>query len=233
VSQRPDSPASAELKARILAAMQASPSPPRQTTREATRLLVPAAAVFAAGLYFAFDGVHHGEGRPLGFLAATVSVWIGAALVSLWSVVGTARSPTGRPRPWLLAVTVGMPVVVLTFLVGLSAAAGAADAARVAAIHRAGVRCLAMTLAAGIVPLLALLFLKRGSDPVHPAAQGAAIGVSFGAYAGIMVCLWCPDLSPAHAAIGHVTPLALLALVGALVGGRVLDLPKEASPLRS
>jgi hypothetical protein len=226
------SEASAELKARILAAVHASPSRPRRTTLAATRLLVPAAAILAGALYFAFDGVHHGQGRPPGILAASVSVWIGAALVSMWSVVGTARSPTGRPRPWLLAVTIGMPVIVLAILVGLSAAASAGDAARLAAIHRAGLRCLAMTIAAGVFPLVALLFVKRGSDPVHPAAQGAAIGVSFGAYAGIMVCLWCPDLSPSHAALGHVTPLVLLALLGAVVGARVLDLPKEPPSVR-
>jgi hypothetical protein len=216
--------ASAELKARILAAVQASPSPTRRPTFRATRLLVPAAAVFAGCLYVAFDGIHHGQGRPPGALGASVSVWIGAALVSMWTVVGKARSPTGRPRPWLLAVTIGMPVLVLALLITLSAVGYAGDAAT----HRAGVRCLGMTLAAAVVPVLGLLLLKRGSDPVHPAAHGAAIGVSFGAYAGIMVCLWCPDLSPAHSAVGHVAPLVLLALLGAAVGRRVLDLPRES-----
>jgi hypothetical protein len=219
---------SAELKARVLAAVQSSPSPTRASTRGAARVLVPASAVLAGCLYFAFDGLHHGQGRPPALVAASVSVWMGAALVSLWSVVGTGRSPTGRPRSWLLAVAVGMPIIVLAFLLALSAAATGGDAPLVVVAHRAGMRCLGMTLAAAIIPVLALLFVRRGSDPVHPAAHGAAIGASFGAYAGIMVCLWCPDLSAAHAALGHVAPLVLLALLGAAVGSRVLDLPRES-----
>jgi hypothetical protein len=229
---KPGALTSSDLKARVLLAVQSSPSPTRRSTRAALRVIVPAATALAACLYVAFDGVHHGKGRPPAVLAASISVWMGAALVSLWLVVGTGRSPTGRPRPWLLAVAIGMPAIVLGLLLALSAAATAGDAALLAANHRAGARCLGMTLAAAVIPVLALLFVRRGSDPVHPAAHGAAIGASFGAYAGIMVCLWCPDLSPAHAAIGHVTPLVLLALLGAAVGSRVLDLPRTPPAAR-
>ncbi len=218
---------SPELKARILAAVQSSPSPTRRTTLGSTRLLLPAATILAGCLYFAFDGVRHGEGRPPAVLSATVTIWIAAALVSLWSVVGSARSPIGRPRAWLLAVALGMPVLVLMFMVAVSAASSAGDTGPVVAIHRAGLRCLGMTLAAGVLPVLAFLFIRRGSDPLHPAAHGAAIGASFGAYAGIMVCFWCPDLSPVHAALGHVAPLLILALLGAVLGARVLDLPRD------
>jgi hypothetical protein len=217
---------SAELKSRVLSVVQSSPSPTRRTTLGAIRVLIPGAAIVAGCLYFVFDGVHNGQGRAPVVLAASLSVWIGAALVSLWSVVGAGGSPTGRPRPWLLAVAIGMPALVLASMLALFATAKAGGGLPVAAIHRAGVRCLGMTFAAAVVPVLALLFVRRGSDPLHPAAHGAAIGASFGAYAGIMVCLWCPDLSPPHVVVGHVTPLVLLALLGATVGARVLDFPR-------
>ncbi len=217
---------SPELKARILAAAQASPSPTRRPTIVSTRLLVPVATVLAGCLYLAFDGVRHGQGRPPGFLAASIAVWTGAAILSLWSVVGTTRSPPGRPRGWLLAVALGMPLLVLVSVLALSAVANTA-AVPVVAMHRPGLRCLVMTVAAAVVPVLAFLFVRRGSDPVHPASHGAAIGASFGAYAGIMVCLWCPDPSALHAVLGHVAPLLLLALFGAGVGARVLDLPRD------
>jgi hypothetical protein len=219
---------SPELKARILAAARTTPSATRSPTLVSTRLLVPVAAVLAGCLYFAFDGLHHGQGRPPGFLSATVAVWIGAALVSLWSVVGASRSPTGRPRAWLLAVALGMPVLVLILVVGVSFVASVTASAPLLETHRPGLRCLVMTVAAAVVPVLGFLFVRRGSDPLHPAAHGAAIGASFGAYAGIMVCFWCPDPSPFHAALGHVAPLLLLALLGAGVGARVLDLPRDA-----
>jgi len=205
---------SPELKARILAAARTMPSPTRQPTIASTRLLVPVATVLAGCLYFAFDGVRHGQGRPPGLLSATIAVWIGAALISLWSVVGATRSPSGRPRGWLLAVAVGMPVLVLLLVVALSAVASVTGAAPLVATHRPGLRCLVMTVAAAVLP----------------AAHGAAIGASFGAYAGIMVCFWCPDPSALHAAIGHVGPLLLLALLGAGVGARVLDLPRDPAP---
>jgi hypothetical protein len=216
-----------ELKARILAAARAMPSPTRRPTIVSARLLVLVATVLAGCLYVAFDGTHHGQGRPPGFLAATIAVWVGAAILSLWSVVGTTRSPPGRPRGWLLAVAVGMPILVLLAVVALSAVATIGGGAPLVAMHRPGLRCLVMTVSAAVLPVLAFLFVRRGSDPVHPATHGAAIGASFGAYAGVMVCLWCPDPSAFHAAVGHVAPLLLLALLGAGVGGRVLDLPRD------
>jgi hypothetical protein len=221
--------ASPELKARILEAVRASPSPARGSLLGSLHVVLPAATVLAGCLYFAFDGVRHGEGRPPWALSATIAIWVGAALVSLWSVVGPSRSPTGRPRAWLLSVALGVPALVLLFLIGVSSAAASSAPASLIATHRAGVRCLLMTLAAAAGPVLAFLFIRRGSDPLHPVAHGAAIGASFGAYAGIMVCLWCPDLSAPHAAIGHVFPLVLLAALGAVVGARVLDLPRERS----
>jgi hypothetical protein len=37
-----------------------------------------------------------------------------------------------------------------------------------------------------------------------------------------MVELWCPVATPAHVALGHVLPIVVMALVGALLGARVI-----------
>jgi hypothetical protein len=40
----------------------------------------------------------------------------------------------------------------------------------------------------------------------------------------------CAFTSPAHVAFGHVLPVALLAAVGALIGGRLFGVRSGASP---
>jgi hypothetical protein len=211
----------AELKARILASVRGMPSPTRGQARWSTGIIVAAATLLAAVLYVASDGPSHGAGRSPVVFASTMSVWIVAGFVSLWVAVGKGRAPMGRPAPWLTAVAVGMPVLVFFAMLALSVVVPGSGAAQ---IHRPGVACFSMTLAAASLPVLGLILARRRSDALHAAAHGAALGAAFGAYAGIMVCMWCPDISPLHIAVGHVAPLAVLASVGAVVGARVLAL---------
>jgi hypothetical protein len=70
--------------------------------------------------------------------------------------------------------------------------------------------------------LLSLALLRRGSDPVHPVATGAALGAACGAAAGVMVELWCPVAAPRHVAIGHILPITIVSILGALLGSRVI-----------
>jgi hypothetical protein len=88
--------------------------------------------------------------------------------------------------------------------------------------ERFGHRCLGLTLAAAVFPLLSIAFLRRGSDPVHPVATGAALGAACGAAAGVMVELWCPVATPRHIAYGHILPIVIMTLLGALLGARVI-----------
>jgi hypothetical protein len=70
--------------------------------------------------------------------------------------------------------------------------------------------------------LLATVFLRRRSDAVHPAAQGAALAVAFGMCATVLGDLWCPVGHLPHLLGGHILPVALLALLGAWPLGRLL-----------
>jgi hypothetical protein len=213
---------SPELKARVLASVRATPSATRQRTQWATRGVVLGAAVLGAALYFAFGGLPHGEGRPPRLFLSSMSVWIASATVMLWAAVGKGRASQGRPRAWLLAVGAGAPVVIFLVMLAMATAGPASDPALIAALHRSSASCFVMTLAAAVPGVLALLYVRRRSDAVHPALHGAALGASFGAYAGVMVCFWCPDVAPLHIALGHVAPLVVLALLGGAVGRRVL-----------
>jgi hypothetical protein len=209
------------LKARVLQAAREMPSPPRGRSRAQAWLVLPASIIVAAALFFAFDGPDHGGGRPLWFYAASCVGWAAVAALSVWSALSRGRSMLGRPRAWLLATTVGTPAALFAMMFGF-----AAMQPEVAAAHpeRLGLKCLGLTVAAAAFPLFALLGVRRASDPVHPVASGAALGTACGASAGVMVEMWCPVVTPQHIALGHVLPIAMLALVGGALGARMLRL---------
>ena len=85
-----------------------------------------------------------------------------------------------------------------------------------------GFRCLGLTVAAAVFPLVGIVIARRASDPVHPAATGAALGAASGASAGVMVEMWCPVAAPIHVAIGHILPIVVLAVLGAALGGQMI-----------
>ena len=217
----PSSTTSAQLRSRVLAAVQASPAPTRQQGTWAVLGVLLAAIAVAAALFFASGGLPHGVGRAPTAFASSMSVWVLAALVSLSLILSPARTPLGRKRPWLLGIALGTPTLVYLFMLGLSNVLRSEPALL---LKRPDLACFGLTLAAASLPMLLLMRVRRGTDPVHPAAQGAAVGAAFGALAGVMVCLWCPDVSPLHIALGHVAPLLVLAGFGGWLGQRMLSL---------
>jgi hypothetical protein len=222
-----------DLKARILDAARATPSATRDTSRVFAWLVLPASLIVGAALFFAFDGMSHGEGRPLWFYLASSIGWAAVASLSMWGALARGGSAIGRPRPWLLAITIGTPAVLFAMMFGL-----AFVHPEVTALHpeRLGLKCLGLTVAAAAFPLLALALLRRGSDPVHPMATGAALGAACGASAGVMVEMWCPVAAPRHVMVGHVAPMLVMAIVGAMLGARVIAVrprAQSAAPARS
>ena len=82
--------------------------------------------------------------------------------------------------------------------------------------ERIGLRCLRLSLAVAAAPFAALLAVRRGTDPLQPAVTGAVLGMASGAFAWVLVDLWCPVAYMPHLLLGHVLPIALLAIAGAL-----------------
>jgi hypothetical protein len=216
-----------ELKARILEAARAMPSASRPASRALTWLVLPSSVIVAAALFFAFNGVSHGQGRPLWFYLASSMGWAAVATLSMWGALMRGGSAIGRPRAWLLAVAVGTPAVLFAMMFGF-----AVVHPEVTMLHpeRLGLKCLGLTVAAAAFPLLSLALVRRGSDPVHPIATGAALGAACGASAGVMVEMWCPVAAPRHVVIGHVLPMVLMAVLGALLGARVIAMHPRAAP---
>jgi hypothetical protein len=218
-----------DLKARILESARTTKSPPRGASRVYAWLVLPSSCIVAAALFFAFDGIHHGQGRPGWFYVAASLGWASVAALAVWGAFGRGRSAVGPPRGFLVAIAVGTPAL----LFALMFAAAVVDPG-LALLHpeRIGFKCLGLTLAGAVFPLVSLTLLRRGSDPVHPVATGAALGAACGAAAGVMVELWCPVAAPRHVAIGHILPIAIVSILGAAIGSRVIAM-RGRPPRRS
>jgi hypothetical protein len=87
---------------------------------------------------------------------------------------------------------------------------------------RVGFKCLRLSIMTGALPLFAALVSWRGTDPLTPAATGAAFGAGAGLGSALLVDLWCPVAYLPHLLLGHVLPIAVLAGLGALGGWRIL-----------
>ena len=212
-------------KARLMAAIQRAPSQTRRAALARTWLVLPAGVIITAALYFAFNGIEHGKGRALWFYVTCAVSWTAVAALSLWGALGRARASSWRSRSALLAFALGTPAVLFATMFFFAVATP-----EVTTIHpeKIGFKCLGLTFAAAAFPLVALLYAKRESDPVHPSFTGAALGSACGAAAGIMVELGGPVAAPRHVAFGHILPIMVLAGLGALLGARILGLRRPA-----
>jgi hypothetical protein len=155
-----------------------------------------------------------------------VGAWIVVGLAALALTVTSLVRPPRRsmlppPTVRLLAVAIGVPVVVGAWLLGWHAAY--ADP-----FTRFGLRCFALTVALAPWPFAALAAVAPRTFPDRPWILGAALGAAAGAWAAVVVELWCPLADPRHVAIGHVAPLVALVALGALVGPRLLRGPRAA-----
>jgi hypothetical protein len=211
-----------ELKARVLAAVAATPSPTRREWTRRCVALALASTAMALALFQAVGGLGHSAGRPLG-ITLTISGGWGLFCAGLsWTVLRRGRSMLG-PRPSVvLAAALATPIVLIAWM-------HAFHGTYPEPFARVGWRCLAYNLMMATPPLGSLLVLRRGGEPRSPWALGAAVGAVSGAWAGVLVDLWCPLTNLRHLLVGHVLPLGLLIAAGALIGRNALGIPLTRS----
>jgi hypothetical protein len=227
----------AELRARVLAAAAARPSPTRAVVKRRNVFMSLVAAASGIGAFLVFAAlvseghlVRFGGGiapqqyveRPIGLLVATASGALGVAATALWLALRRGRSMLGRSRRQLLCSAALLPISLLAWKVSCSIAFGAS---MVAWPDRPGERCLALSLLVGTGPLLSLLVIRR-SAPVRPALNGAVVGFAAGACAWVATDLWCPVAFVPHLLLGHALPLGVLAVAGAFLA-RVFLQPRS------
>jgi hypothetical protein len=219
---------SADLRARVLAEAARTPSPTRVEYKRRILLVAGIGAVATAVLFVGMGGMSPGT-RPVEMIAFTVGFGLVAvAMLTRLSSSRSSRSMLGRPRGVLLAA-----VVASAPLLAIVAVLAAAMWPEPAAEHVEGgvhLACGAMSVLQGALPLVALMLPRRGSDPVHPAVTGAALGMTAGAWTVVMAYLRCPHAAAMHCVLAHVVPTLILTALGAVLGWvflRVRSAPEQ------
>jgi len=209
-----------DVRARILEAARREPSATRRTVVARGAVVLTVALALAVAIFVQLGAVRV-TGRPSSLVLETA---LGATLLaaaSAWLALGRGRSMLGRPRTWILVAVLAVPMALLAWKVGISALY---EGMSVRWPDRIGYRCRTLSSAVAAAPLVALLFLRRRSDPSHPAATGAALGLAAGSLSWVLVDLWCPVAYLPHLLLGHVLPLVAVTIAGALLGRRLVAL---------
>ncbi|HET6410978.1 MAG TPA: NrsF family protein [Anaeromyxobacter sp.] len=212
------------LKLRVLQAVAERPVPPRSGRLPSTVLLVvlSATVMFAViewvpRLFGGVGGLAHAVGRPASIEVGLVMGIVVLALVSTWISSFLRRSMLSPPRGLLLCVAIGVPLCVGAWITLWHGSYSDP-------FVPGGLRCFELTLLTAPWPFVTLVYASRRFEPRHPGTVGAAFGAVAGAWAAVMVELWCPVAEPKHVLVGHVLPLLVLVVAGSAIGRRLLRL---------
>src|SRR5262249_22448536 len=156
-------------------------------------------AALALVIFVQFGGIRIYD-RPGVLVVCTCFGWIVAAGVAAALGVARGRSMLGRSTASLVMLIVGIPLALLAWKVAVTVPFG--PQRMVPWPGRPGFRCLGLSLAMAAPLLVALVVMRRRSDPVHPAVAGAVLGVTAGVAAGTLVDLWCPIAYLPHVLLG-------------------------------
>jgi negative regulator of sigma F NrsF-like protein len=212
-------PLSPDFKSRVLASVREVPAPTRKETLRQQTWLIAAGVTGALVLFFIKGGLRV-TSRPPSLIALTslgTAIFVG---VGMWLLFTRGSSGLRRPRTVLIGAAVLSTVAFVTWRYGISALYDRAGIWP----DRVGLRCLVLSVGTGGLMLFAALMSWRRSEPVTPVATGAAFGAGAGLGSALLVDLWCPVGYVPHLLLGHVLPIAILSLAGALIGGRVLGI---------
>jgi hypothetical protein len=205
----PEAPLS--LRDRILAETAASPSLTRKQGKTAGRVLMAASVAAGVMIFEGVGGMGHGSGRPLWSGLALAAGWTAVSAVLTWLVVGRGGSTMSR-RPLILGgAALAAPILLFAWM---HVFYGTYEEP----FQAIGYRCLRYTLFISALPLASFLVLRRAVEPRYPGLLGAGAGAACAAWAGALVDLWCPLTNPMHVLVGHVAPLLIAMIAGALFG---------------
>jgi len=208
-----------DLRERVLAAVSREPVRSRAAgnRRRAVVLVLGFCVGIACSVPFGPPDIGP---RPIGYFALVVGVWVLVAALASWGAVGRGRSMLGRPTAHKLAIALVAPAVLLAAaLLGNVLWPETIDASSSVQAHAF---CAALAMLFAVGPLAGFAMVARGSDPIAPTVTGAALGAAAGTWGALGIELFCSQATPAHVLLGHVLPVLLLALTGALLGARVL-----------
>jgi hypothetical protein len=204
-------------KAELLEAVKREPSPVRRVvqTRATHGLIV---ATLVSCFIFVAAGGLHATVRPPVLVATTAALSTAVAGIATWLALYRGPSMLGAPRAWLVGVAVLLPLAL-----GLAWLAGSGSVP-MSAPHGwdADATCFVVTVAMATTPLVVLIAVRREGDPVMPEAIGGIAGAAAGAWGALLIDLHCERNDLPHVVLGHLLPVVVLALVGAVAARSAL-----------
>jgi len=212
---------SPDLKQRVFASLAEVPAPTRADVRRARVWLFGCGILGALAIFF-FEGGVRVMSRPPSLVALSSLGTAAIVGTGMWLLLTRGRSAIGRPVSLLLATAVIASVLFVAWRYSLSALYGDGQLVRWPA--RPGFRCMALSVVTGALPLLGALLSWRRTIAVSPVATGAAFGAGAGLGSALLVDLWCPVSYLPHLFLGHLLPIGVLALLGGVLGSRLLRL---------
>ena len=222
---------SERLYPRIRAAIEATPA---STTRTRTRIVAALAIVPALTVgvvLIASEVVYRQPAAGLridvssgvamltvvGLLAALA---VASTIFALWQ----GRDGLGIGSVSLMSIAALVVPVYAALTVVQPLHSGAADnvALTGVAISPWGLRCLFVATVVSVPALAILGAALRRAAAVSSGLRGAAIGAAAGAWGGFAVFVFCPSGNLQHLLVGHVLPIAVFTVIGAVALRRTL-----------
>ena len=201
-------------------AADAAPVPPRAASRRLALALAVALPVSLAVMLAAY-GVRRDLGVAMGWPMFWVKVLFPAcmALAAFVAVQRLARPGVRVGAAWLALVA----PVALVWVLALAVWIGASEAQRPAMLWGVSWRICAGSIVLMAAPVfVAAMGVLRSMAPTRPALAGAAAGVLAGGVGASVYALHCMELSAPFLAVWYVGSIALVALLGAALGPRLL-----------
>jgi hypothetical protein len=156
----------------------------------------------------------HGVGATIAFTVAAATVLAAGAF--RMSVI--LSRPEARPRQmWII-----VPIVVMAAGIVAELDRVPRDDWATRLFGQDPLACFVCVWLLSMPILLAALFALRHGAPSQPRRAGAMAGLFAGAVAAALYTLHCPEDSLLFVAAWHVPAIALVAVVGAAIAGRML-----------
>jgi hypothetical protein len=204
-------PAPSTLRERTLAAIASHPSPTRGQAKTAGQVIAAASVAVAMTVFEAIGGFAHGLGRPVSVTIVLATGWSLVAAALTWLVLARRGSTLHRGPVVVGAAALVAPILLFAWMHAFSGT-------YVEPYQATGYRCLRDTLFVSALPLAGFLVLRRAIEPRCPALLGAGAGAACASWGGALVDLWCPLTNTWHVLVGHVAPLILATIAGAIAG---------------
>jgi hypothetical protein len=209
----------ADLRAASLAAARKEPSDTRAQVNAHVRRVLAIAAIALTIAFFALGGVTLGE-RPASFVLHVVLSWTVVAALSALALLRRGVTGLGAPTATLLGIGMAVAPLLAASYLGLHAS----EASQIGHDHVRALShplCFVMTVLFAASPFVVFAALRRGTDPVHPAATGAIAGAASAAIGGVTITMHCPIAADAHVLLGHAMPAVAMLVIGYVLGPRI------------